>query len=207
MNEPTKWGAAALAIALLWTASVGSAQDHHEEEPQAPSAAQIREAMRRYRHEPSVERVLEAAMQTRTASAGRVHDAIDRARGAGWLPTARTSVRRGQTVDLRGLALGEAANVSTDDALTFDATLTFRFDRIVFAPEEPSLLRELRAVEDARDLLAQRVIGLYFERRRLQLERDLMGAADLGVAVRIAELGAALNRFTGGAFLRMMTSP
>jgi hypothetical protein len=192
-----------LALALLAPAAARA-----QEEPPEPrlTAERIRRALRRYAHEPPVERVVGAALRERTARPSRIHDAMNRARGTGWLPRTRVSVRRGQAVDLRGLADDPDAvtNVSTDDDLTFEASLTFDLDRIVFAGEEVSLLRELRAVEQSQAEVARAVVHLYFERRRLQLERDLLGRTDLPRAMRILQAEALLDAFTGGAFTRMM---
>jgi len=181
----------------------------HAQAASEPTAAvtpeRIERALYRYRREPSVARVIDAALRARTASPGRVRDAMDRARATGWLPTARASLRRGQTVDLRGLTGGDAVtNVSTDDALTFEAALTFRFDRIVFANEEVPMLRELRSVEREQADLARAIAHLYFERRRIQLERDLAGRVDVARALRVLEIEALLNAFTDGGFTRMM---
>lgn len=165
----------------------------------------VQRALSRYRNEPDVDAVVAAALAARSANPSRVRDAVDRARAAGWLPTTRVAIRRGQTVDLRGIgggSLDEITNVSTDDALTFEASMVFRFDRLAFAPEEPALLRELRAVETERDRLVDAVIRLYFERRRLQLERDLGGLPDAERAVRIVELEALMNALSAGAFSR-----
>lgn len=172
-----------------------------------PAAAQddarIDEALARYRHEPSVDRIVEAALEQSSANPGRVRDAMDRARATGWLPTTRALVRRGQAVDLRALT-GETTptNVSTDDDLVLEARMTFHFDRIVYAPAETALLRELRATEQARARLSAQVVALYFERRRLQLERDLADVTDLNRRVRILELTALLDQLSGGALTR-----
>jgi len=177
-------------VTLAWTAPAG-AQDR------------VDEALARYRHEPSVDHVVEAALAQRSSNPGRVRDAMDRARATGWLPTTRALVRRGQAVDLRALT-GETTptNVSTDDDLVLEARMTFYFDRIVYAPDEPSLLRELRATEDARARLIAQVVALYFERRRLQLERDLAEARDPARRIRILELTALLDALSGGALTR-----
>ncbi len=171
-------------------------------------AAQIRQALRRYQREPPVAALVRVALSSRTSTPGRVRDAMDRARATGWLPTTRAAVRRGQAVDLRGLTSDSArTNVSTDDDLMLEARLVFRFDRIVFASEEVGLLRELRATEAEQRELSRVIVQIYFERRRMQLERDLTGAADLARQVRILELEALLDAFTGGAFTRMMRRP
>lgn len=189
-----------LVLAMLASPSLASAQ------PPAPtvSRADVTRALRRYAREPSVRQVVRLALRQRSASPGRVRDAMDRARATGWLPTARGAIRRGQAIDLRGLANGEPSSISTDDDLSFDASLVFRFDRIVFAGEETSLLRELRVVEESREELVRWVVHLYFLRRRLQLERDLLRSVDLEREIRIVELEALLDVFTGGAFRRIM---
>ncbi|MFK7987049.1 MAG: hypothetical protein AB8I08_13575 [Sandaracinaceae bacterium] len=187
----------ALGVLLFAFSPPASAQ---EAGPEA-----VQQALSRYRGEPDVDTLVSAALAARSADPSRVRDAMDRARAAGWLPTTRVAVRRGQTVDLRGIGggtLDEITNVSTDDALTFEASMVFRFDRLAFAPEEPALLRELRAVETERDRVIDAMIRLYFERRRLQLERDLGGLPDAGRSVRILELEALMNALSGGAFSR-----
>lgn len=168
--------------------------------------AQIQRALRRYRREPSVGRVVRSALRARSASPSRIRDAMDRARASGALPVTQASVRRGQAVDLRGLTGADdvTTNVSTDDDLVLEARMIFRFHRIVFASEEVGLLRELRAAEAERAQIARTVVRLYFERRRLLLERDLLGTRDLLHRVRVLEVEALLDVFTEGAFTRMM---
>ena len=78
-------------------------------------------------------------------------------------------------------------------------------DRLLFDRNEVAIAREERELRRARAELVRAVILLYFERRRLQLERDLGHAADLGREIRITELEALLNAFTDGAFHRMMS--
>ncbi len=195
---PTPVGAAALACALL-AALPAAAQE------EAITPERLEMALYRYRHEPSAADVVRAALATHAADPARARDAMDRARLSGLLPTARAALRRGQAIDLRGLTgAPDSANVSTGDDLIVEGSLVFRLDRLLFAPEEGRLLGELRALEQARVELLRAVIGLYFERRRLQLERDLLGRRDLATALRVLELEALLDAFTAGAFTRMM---
>jgi hypothetical protein len=70
-----------------------------------------------------------------------------------------------------------------------------------------ALLREARAREEGRAEIIRGVVHLYFERRRLQLERDLLGNDAVGHTVRIAEAEALLDAFTGGEFGRMLRAP
>ncbi|MBX3272436.1 MAG: hypothetical protein KF729_19410 [Sandaracinaceae bacterium] len=197
----TKHAWMGLCLALAAWAAPAAAQP-------AVSEAQIERALWRYRREPSPERVVRAALAARSATPGRIRDAIDRARATGWLPTASGAVRRGQAIDLRALVGDDTrTNVATDDNLMLEARLSFRFDRIAFAPEEPRLMRELRAAEDAERGLSATVVALYFERRRLQLERDLLGLADVTRWVRVLEIEALLDALTGGAYSRMLRRP
>jgi hypothetical protein len=197
-----------LVGALAALASRARAQ---ESEPQAraprePSRAEIVIALAHYRHEPSIDVVVASALRVATVVPERARDAARRARLSGWLPTARIGVRRGTGRDLaqQSTDLLDRTNVSTDDTLAVDGVLVFRLDRLVFAREEVALLREESALAEERDSLIRDVVRLYFERRRLQLERDLLGQADTEHAIRIAEATALLDAFTRGAFSRFV---
>ena len=133
--------------------------------------------------------------------AGVMMDRGGWARRGGWLPTLQVGARRGQQRDL-SQAGADDPRLSTDDDLTLDATLTFRLDRAAYGPDEVALAREERTRELERQERYRVVIAAYYERRRLQLERDLMGRHDVLTAVRIRELAALLDAFTGGAFTR-----
>lgn len=188
-----------LVLALAWSAPASAQEDVQITD------ATIARALASYRAEPSVQRLVREALSARSATPGRVRDAMDRARATGWLPTASGAVRRGQAIDLRALTGGDTpTNVSTGDDLVLEARLTFRLDRIVFAPEEPRLLRALEAAEAAEGEIVRAIVALYFERRRLQLERDLLGLVELPRALRILEIEALLDAFTDGAFHRIM---
>ena len=167
------------------------------------SADELHAALQRYAREPSVEQVIAAALAH--APAARADALASRARSAGWVPSVALRARRGQGVDLSH-ALADEAQLSTDDDLTLEAALTFDLDRVVFRSEEVALARQAQAEADARAARVRNVIALYFERRRLQLERDLAGNADPRRAIRIAELDALLNVFTNGAFGRMIAA-
>lgn len=184
--------------------------------PPAPSAgsrptpldeARLRDALARYAHsEPSVDDVVAAALRAQAADPARTRDALARVRLSGWVPTVRVGVRRGfgEGLTAQDLATGDRTAISTSDSLSLDGSLTFRLDRLVFAREETALMREERSVARERLRLAHEVVALWFERRRLQLERDLLGATDLAHALAIAEASSMLDVFTAGAFTRMM---
>jgi hypothetical protein len=168
------------------------------------SADQLRAALQRYEREPSVERVVEAARAG--APAGRAAALASRARTAGWVPTVALRARRGQGVDLSHALADDELDLSTDDELTLEAALTFDLDRVVFRSEEVALARQTQSEADARAARVRSAIALYFERRRLQLERDLANSADPRRMLRIAEIEALLDLLTDGAFTRMLAA-
>lgn len=172
----------------------------------AVTPARLRAALRRYAHEPDVHAVLRAALEAARAEPARAQRLADRARRSGWVPRVSFGVRHDQGRDLseREYADGDRTSFSTDDGLTLDGSLTFDLGRIVFASQEVSLLREQRALREERAELVETVVRIYYERRRLQLERDLLGRYDLDHTLRIAEAEALLDAFTDGAFGRMM---
>lgn len=194
-----------LLIALPWLLALGQdavAQDEvpGEARPSDPSPAAISRALRRYRHEPSVEVLLRAVAADDAFDPERARALARRARRGGWLPTLRVGARRGQQRDLSQAGTAEDPRLSTDDDLSLDATLTFRFDRAAYGPDEVALAREERSRALERQGRYRMIIAAYFERRRLQLERDLMGRRDVMTLVRIRELASLLDALTGGAF-------
>lgn len=155
------------------------------------------------RSEPPIRRVVRAATEVSAPDPDRASSLASRARLRGLVPVARAGVRRGQGQDLSELQSGDTTRLSTDDELALHATLTFELDRLVFSGEEVSLLREERTRRAARADVVREVVHLYFERRRLLLERALL-APDLEREIRIEEITALLDAFTGGAFSRMI---
>ncbi len=192
---------AALFVILL--ASTTQAQSP----PSEPEPVDLQHALRAYRHEPTVHQLIRAVRESDDYDLSVPRRALRRARRGGWLPTIRVGARRGQQRDLSAQIEDESTRISTDDDLTLDATLTFRFDRAAYGADEVAWARETRARERARDERIQTLIAAYYERRRLQLERDLRGRDDLETALRIEELRALMDALSGGAFTRMMRDP
>jgi len=172
--------------------------------PLQPEA--IEAANARYAREPSAARVVRLALAEAGLDPRRIDRLILRARRSAWLPELRLGARRGMGRDASAQAGAELdrLSLSSDESLGVEASLRFRLDRLVYGGEEVALLRERRAVVEARRALIAFVIELYFLRRRLQLERDLLGLVDLERAIRIREAEALLDAFTGGRFSRML---
>jgi len=173
--------------------------------PRPPDAATIAKALRRYRHEPSVAQLVAEAKRAAGAGPGAMVSMQARARAAGWIPRVQMTVRRGQAIDLSATAAQDGAlRTSTDDDLMLQGVLSFDLPRLLFSRAEVSIAGEQRARAEDRRALMREVVALYFERRRLQLQRDLVGDADLSLHARLIELEALLDVFTNGALSRMM---
>lgn len=188
------------SLALVLSALVSGARAQEANEAPTP------ENLARYADEPSIGQLLEAVARLPELDPEVARRAARRARRGGWLPDLRLAVRRGQARDLSAQFDDgdDRTRVSTDDDLALEGSLTIRLSRAAYGPDEVALLREERAREQQREVRARLVVAAYFERRRLQLERDLRGRRDLETLQRIAELEALLDAFTGGAFTRIM---
>jgi len=211
-----RWQIRFLIAFMLWRwAPVARAQDApvatppvvaEETQPNEPTAADIARALERYRHEPTVSDVVTAAIAAQRSDPRRVHDLASRARSAGWMPTVRVSARRGQTIDLLAAqtTTTDRNSASTGDDLVLEAQLTVDLARVVWSGNELRVEREMRAERGAEQALVRDVTNLYFERRRLQLERDLAGAATIADEVRIVAIEGLLDGLTAGTFSRSL---
>lgn len=210
------WHAIALALACVCMPAALRAQSRAVEyddddgaagpvqvHGRAATAEEIATALQRYAHEPSVEQVVSAAL--RVTPPERAEALASRARSAGWVPRVGLRARRGQAIDLSSAdSAADALRLKSNDDLTLEANLFFELDRVVFRREEVALARQERAEHQDRGAIVHDVILLYFERRRLQLERDLSGEVTPAREIRIAEIEALLDAFTKGEFRRMI---
>ncbi len=174
------------------------------EDAEPVTTSDITEALARYRHEPSIARVIDAAIAHQALRPQRIQELASTARLAGWLPTIRLSARRGQTIDLLAAqsTTTDRNSASSGDDLVLEAQLTFDLARVVWSNQELRVEREFRAEREARQALIADINRLYFERRRLQIERDLSDGSDVESALRIVEIEGILNALSGGVFER-----
>lgn len=154
--------------------------------------------------EPPVSLVVRAALHEAGLAREPTSDATARAKLSGLLPTIRFGIRRGVAQD-SSLSSGttDRTNLSRDDDLSLDGTLTFELGRVLFAREEIALLRERRAFELDRQALIEEVVRTYFERDRLrqELAESLGTAQDRARSRQHARAAQArLDLWTAGAF-------
>jgi len=197
--------ASAALVALVLCGGIGTASAQSDERAIEPRA--LAAALAHYgRVEPKVDEVVAAAVREGVTDLERVDALGNRARLSGLLPSIRVGAQRGTGWDLSE-RLDESGRIqlATDDSLSIRGEAVFALDRLLFARQEVPLLREERAVRLVRQDLVRTVVRIYYERRRLMLERDLLGVNDLEHVIRIEEATALLNAFTGGALSRMIS--
>lgn len=134
----------------------------------------------------------------------RIRGLVRRARLAGLSPTLKVGVDRGLKQDLSSSTSSDTERLAAavGDDFSIDASLTFDLSRLVFAPEEVRLLSVERWLAGDQRKLVDEAIRLYFQRRKLLLERRDGADAELDLA--IAELNALLDALTNGGFGRAL---
>jgi hypothetical protein len=167
--------------------------------------ASLEQLLRAYSSEPKVEQVVTAALEAAKHDPAKYAAMASRARLRGLLPHIDLGARRGQGIDLRWTPTEDLeAHRTTADDVTLFATLRFDLDRLMFTGEEVSIAREARSAKNAEHQLIRAVVHVYFLRRRLMLERDMLAGSSIAQQLRIQEAEALLNAFTDGAFQRML---
>lgn len=159
---------------------------------------------------PSVRELVHMVLRAaRHIDADRVQALVRRARLSGLLPTLRASSRRGLRQDLSSSSSSEVERLAAAvaDDLSFEAALSFELSRLLFAPEEVRLLSVERWLAGDQRRLIEEAIRLYFQRRKLVLERERALAPDAELEIAIAELEALLDALTDGAFTKQLARP
>jgi hypothetical protein len=90
--------------------------------------------------------------------------------------------------------------------LRFELELSWELDRIVSPDDTLAVSRERREIVELVERVLDRVNQTYFERERVlqKLERSAEGDDPEALTLRLRELTAALDGWTGGAFTRLL---
>lgn len=95
-------------------------------------------------------------------------------------------------------------DAGADQDVEYKVRARWELDKIVLSSERIRVLSEAQDIAKLRDNVLTDVTELYFERRRLQAELLLNPSSDLSTRVRdqlkLMELSARIDAFTGGAF-------
>ena len=170
------------------------------------SAVEWQALMSGYDDEPDIAEVIAAARAHADPLRAEFASLAQRSRLRGLLPRLTASLRHGQAYDLTDtqVAAGTRYRVGSDRDLSVQLELLFDLPSLLASREEQGLLRQQRIVGQTRETVLPRIVKLYFERRRLQILRDLGVRADVAAQIRIVEVEALLDSFTGGAFSSMI---
>lgn len=161
----------------------------------------------RFRFEPSVREVQEAAIRQAGIDPAMLRSWRSRSRLAALGPQVRGEYRQIERDDRR-LRTGGGLPDLLNDNLALDARVLGRvhwnLDRLIFNPDELRVSREVADLVRLRAGLVDQVTRLYFERRRLQVELVLGESMELTdrlrAELRLEELTADLDAITGGWF-------
>jgi len=106
--------------------------------------------------------------------------------------------------DASGLAVEELEGARAEDDDKYVVRLEWRLDKLVMSSEQIRVINETQDIVQLRDKVLDEVTRLYFDRRRLQVQRLLAPADGLQRKIenelRLQELTANLDALTGGAF-------
>ena len=195
------------ALALL---AAPSARALEESAPApASDSAQVRKLLDKYKAEPTVREVQEAAGRYAEVHPEVIQSWRSRARTAAAAPQFRAEYRNVRAADERQVE-------SATNSITTNNTLEHRplvraqwdLDRLVFNPDELRVANQTVDLVRLRESVMDQVTKLYFERRRLQVENDLAPAADVAGKVRkelrLQELVADIDGLTGGFFSKKL---
>jgi hypothetical protein len=179
-----------LVLACAGVTSTARAQD----------AVDVRAALEHRDGEPDVAAVVDAVLRHAQIDPSRADDAMNRARLSGLLPMLRVGLRQGTGYDFltRQTDTTGTASITSTQGLTLLGLVTFRLDRLLYAGDERSLLREGRAAAERRLELVAEIVRLYYERRRLMVESALTGETNVEQEARIAEIEALFEVLSGG---------
>ncbi len=193
---------ATLLLPILLTTQEGT--------PDRTSAkALLVEAMAAFAWEPTVEETRRAAL--RYWKLNRPGPTPGRLRASAALPALHTGAQGGRLLDRTSRQeTGSPVRLVRRDGLDWmvSASLEWRLDRLIFHPAElkVEMLRLRRA--QMREDVAERVVRLYYARRRLQVVMRLKPARTLQAALRrrmqLARATAELDALTGGWFSRAL---
>jgi hypothetical protein len=137
----------------------------------------------------------------------RIDALAAKARASAWLPETRMRAMRLVDTTLRTTALTTTDGVNYYDAaganLILELRLTWRFDRILYSGDEPTLERLRLEREQARSHVATRTVEALFAWQRAEADREQAIAGsreDVEARLRAAEAQTLLDVLTDGWF-------
>ena len=106
-------------------------------------------------------------------------------------------------LDATAAPVSQISGAAVDYDHGFSVSAKWRFDKLIMSSERIRVISESQDIVKLRDNVLEDVTRLYFDRRRLQVDMLLNSGdmkAQLKNELRLAELTAELDAYTGGRF-------
>ena len=179
------------------------------EESPSSIARRIAAAEASLANEPSLFELRQAALALADADKAATDRWKRSVRASAVLPTLKVGgdygVGRDEALD-RYQDRPDRWGADTDRGFGVDVSMQWKLDRLVFNSDELKVYDSLADRAARRENLSAYLIGIYFERRRLQLESILLPSSEPGEALtrrlRIEELSQIIDALTGGLLSR-----
>jgi hypothetical protein len=166
------------------------------------------EVLAAFDHEPTVQQVQDLAMNYTHTNREQVENWLRASRNSAWLPQLTGRYQFQDTYD-QDYDYTESIDADLTDAGTqqrsqVQVQVRWDLDELVMSSTQIRVISESQDVVKLRDTVLTQVTGLYFDRRRLQVDMLLAPANDVRTQVdqqlRLMELTAELDGYTGGRF-------
>jgi hypothetical protein len=178
----------------------------------------VDEVLGQFDEEPNIAEVQEMAMRYSHTHRSQVESWLAASKNAAKLPEFqfryyyydRLNSGFNYVVDDDGSAQAQQDDADTDKDHVYQVTLKWRLDDLMMSSERIRVISESQDVVKLRDKVLGEVTRIYFDRRRLQVDSLLSPSSDIKSQVedqlRLMELTAELDAFTGGEFSRALAS-
>lgn len=175
--------------------------------PNLISDQEVDNLLKNYNGEPSVREIQEEALKYANAHPEQIRSWLSRARKAYWLPKVHTglSPHLGH-IDMTREKLGDPDILTSRQARDWRLNIQaeWHFNNLIFNRDEILLGQQFLRQSLLRERILNRINEAYFERRRLQLQKQLgsfeNNSAKIEAVLKIQELTAELDGLTGGWF-------
>lgn len=171
------------------------------------SDQQVDNLLENYAGEPSVRQLQEEALKYANAHPEQIRSWLSRARKAYWLPKVSTGLNPSiGHLDAAREKQGDPDILTSRQQRDwrFVVKAEWHFNNLIFNRDEILLGQQFLRQSLLRERILNRINEAYFERRRLQIQRQLgsfeSSSAKIEAALKLQELTAELDGFTGGWF-------
>lgn len=174
----------------------------------------VDEVLARFENEPAVRDVQAMVLEYSKTDPKYVDEWLRAAKNAAWLPDLAVTYDYdngyGYDYDYTVNQDGELEGTGVDNDHGVTVKGTWKLNRLVMSSDRIRVISETQDVVKLRDKILDEVTRLYFDRRRLQVDILLAGGGDLKTQVknemRLQELTAQIDAYTGGRFSAALTS-